>query len=861
MKRIFSLILCLTLLSGFAVFAQTPEDDRVEIIVPKLDNAVEVSPGIKYDEIDAILNDDYTHALVYAKEEKQPAYAIYKSEKPFRSFAVEHYIGRWARVDVRFYVSKDGEDWKFASIQLYNLSKTKHNDVYEATQQYHRIYKGDHLEDEYNYLKIEFPARYGMNIVKLHFCADDVYEINTNGRVAHSQKALFDHSTITPLKEAFKDYFDIGVSVEPWDLNAYEQLLDTHFDVITTENQFKGHVVQQGPDTWYFDGTDQVVNWAVDHGKEARGHALWYHGNHYATFFKDEKGQLVDKEEALRRMEKHVKAKVSRYKGKFQYYDVCNEIFDPGSGNLKSYMTEAQICGQDYIPYLFKWAKEVDPDAVLLYNDNSHLIPAMRKGIVTEIKKWLDDGVPIDAIGLQWHESVFSDPDEMRDLFRMLRELGLPVYITEMDMTAYPLFDTATVHKWENREKVADAVARAYATTFDIFRENADIIECVSFWCPTDNRSSVTQPHRYDFPLPFDMDGNPSLNYYAIIDEEGKMPRLTEDVWDWPELAKNYPDGYEPQFEPVYQGTPVIDGEIDDVWAKAEPFPLEKYCVGKNGATGTVKVLWDNERLYVLGEVKDDTPDATGDGGWNRDNMEIFVSQSNMHVSWMGGGDRQYRIDPSGEIQAFENAVCVPLKDGYRYEASLVLETVKPYAGVVYSFEAGFADAREGTIHSISKWCDVTNNSYQATELWGDIILTDGTIEIPEKVSQKKTIPTEAELTGTYAKDAFYFKEEKKDVPIVIENGVSMIGMRDFLKMTGISVKTDKSGAIELYTAGQTVQMKMNDMNGYINQAATTLPNAPVVVDGKTRLPLRFVFESFGYTVAWDNEAAAILVN
>jgi len=227
----------------------------------------------------------------------------------------------------------------------------------------------------------------------------------------------------------------------------------------------------------------------------------------------------------------------------------------------------------------------------------------------------------------------------------------------------------------------------------------------------------------------------------------------------------------------------------------------------------------------------------------------------------MGGGDRQYRIDPSGEIQAFENAVCVPLKDGYRYEASLVLETVKPYAGVVYSFEAGFADAREGTIHSISKWCDVTNNSYQATELWGDIILTDGTIEIPEKVSQKKTIPTEAELTGTYAKDAFYFKEEKKDVPIVIENGVSMIGMRDFLKMTGISVKTDKSGAIELYTAGQTVQMKMNDMNGYINQAATTLPNAPVVVDGKTRLPLRFVFESFGYTVAWDNEAAAILVN
>ena len=37
------------------------------------------------------------------------------------------------------------------------------------------------------------------------------------------------------------------------------------------------------------------------------------------------------------------------------------------------------------------------------------------------------------------------------------------------------------------------------------------------------------------------MNGKPSLNYYAIIDEEGKMPRMTEDVWDWPELAKTIP--------------------------------------------------------------------------------------------------------------------------------------------------------------------------------------------------------------------------------------------------------------------------------------------------------------------------------
>ncbi len=89
-------------------------------------------------------------------------------------------------------------------------------------------------------------------------------------------------------------------------------------------------------------------------------------------------------------MEKHVKARFRATKGKMKYYDVVNEIFDPGSGTLKSYMEEAQICGQDYVPLLFKWAKETDPDAVLIINDNSHLIPAMRKGIIKQVKEWLD---------------------------------------------------------------------------------------------------------------------------------------------------------------------------------------------------------------------------------------------------------------------------------------------------------------------------------------------------------------------------------------------------------------------------------------------------------------------------------------
>lgn len=843
-------------------FADTREESGVEIIEASEENAVECSNGLKWGSIDPILNDDHTMALICDKEKENSGYAVFKAKEPFRAFAVETYMNTWARVNLKFYVSKDGKDWKFADIQLFAMNKTKHNDVWEATQQLHRAYEGGHLDDDYTYLKLEYPDfDYICNIVSIHFSKDEAYKLGTTSRVAHSQKPDFDYSTIKPLKEVFKDYFKVGCSVEPWDLDQYSELLDTQFDVITTENQFKGHIFQQGADQWYFTGADTIVNWAQEHGKQARGHALWYHGNMYNGFFKDSKGAQVDKEEALKRMEKHVKTKVSRYKGKMQYYDVLNEIFDPGSGTLKGYMEEAQICGQDYIPYVFKWAKEVDPDAILLYNDNGHLIPAQRNGIISQIKKWLDEGVPIDAIGLQWHESVFSSEEDMRDLFEKLRDLGLPVIVTEMDITAYRSYDYTTSYKWEDREKVRDAVARAYATTFDVFREYSDIIDTVSFWCPTDNRSSETRGNRYNYPLLFDMNGEPSLNYWAVIDEEKTMPRMTEDVWKWKELEKNYPDGYEPMISAVYKGTPIIDGEIDDVWDIAEEFPVKKFCVGKSGATGTVKVLWDDDSLYVLGKVTDETPDISADDAWNRDNMEIFVSQSNMHVNWLGGGDVQYRIDPTGLKQSFTEAVCVPTEDGYLYEAKMDMNVVKPQPGTIYSFEAGFADACDGVVNSISKWCDVTNMSYQKTDLWGDIVISDGTTPIPDKGTGTDSESENKKPNASYAKAAFTFKDSAKSAFVIMRDGSAMISMKDFAELTNVRMKSEKGGIITFDDGEHTLKLTLDSTLASADGEELRLTAAPNVTDGKTLLPLRFVFESLGYTVDWNGDTQSISVN
>ena len=465
-KRITALLLAVLMCLPMFAFADEVESDepQVEIIVPTDENAVEMSKGVFYMPIDPILHDDIAMALRYPTMQPKGAHVVYEATNTFRSVAVECYWNRWRRPDFYLWVSKDLENWEFASINIKTMNKKYHGEVWDASQTYHYAVCADHLEDDYKYVKIEYPATEQSTqvmVTSIHFSPEDVYQIGNGGRSPHYQKPLFDYSTIPSLKEVYAPYFEIGCSIEPWDQNNSEELLTSQFGQITNENQFKGHVVHTGPGQWYFTATDGMVDWALKRGFEFRGHCLWYHDNHYAGFFNDDKGELVTPEVAKARMKEHVQTIVTRYKGKVKHWDVVNELFDPGSGNLKSGHYEDRILGPAaYVPDLFKWAKEADPDAILLLNENSHLIPAQRDGYIKQIKIWLEQGVPIDGIGLQWHQSLFDDEDDMRDLFDKLRELGKPVYITEMDLTAYREYDYDTVYKWEDREFVEDAYIR-----------------------------------------------------------------------------------------------------------------------------------------------------------------------------------------------------------------------------------------------------------------------------------------------------------------------------------------------------------------------------------------------------------------
>jgi hypothetical protein len=106
------------------------------------------------------------------------------------------------------------------------------------------------------------------------------------------------------------------------------------------------------------------------------------------------------------------------------------------------------------------------------------------------------------------------------------------------------------------------------------------------------------------------------------------------------------PLGRQP-FSAAY-GTPLINGKADDsAWQTAEWLPLGQIWLGAPPTaadfSGRYKILWDENNLYLLAEITDDTLiDIRPDGllnYWDDDCLEIFVDED------ASGGDHQYNYN------------------------------------------------------------------------------------------------------------------------------------------------------------------------------------------------------------------------
>ena len=331
------------------------------------------------------------------------------------------------------------------------------------------------------------------------------------------------------LKDAYRDYFTIGVAVNKTNVSATEQtaLIRREFNSITAENDMKPALVHPAEGVWHWEGADSIANFCRQNGIKLRGHCLCWHSQFADWMFKDKKGRPVKKEVFYQRLREHIHTVVNRYKDVVYCWDVVNEAIADHApswpGHEANPYRESQhwkLCGDEFIAKAFEYAHEADPDALLFYNDYNECDPGKRDRIYNMVKKMQAAGVPIHGIGMQGHYNIYGPSEEdVEAPISKYSELVKHIHVTELDLRTNTE-QGGQLHFARGEAKpqapyIAALQEDQYNRLFRIFRRHRDVIDNVTFWNLSDRDSWLGVNNH---PLPFDEHYQPKRSYSIIRD-------------------------------------------------------------------------------------------------------------------------------------------------------------------------------------------------------------------------------------------------------------------------------------------------------------------------------------------------------
>lgn len=327
----------------------------------------------------------------------------------------------------------------------------------------------------------------------------------------------------TTLKEAFEEDFHIGTAMNMRQIRGEDSagaaIAVAHFNAIVAENCMKSAEIHPEKDRYFFDEADAFVAFGEEHGMCITGHTLVWHSQLSPWFPYDEAGNKVSREEMIARLKHHISTVVGRYKGRIKGWDVVNEaILDDGSLRMTPFL---EIIGEDYLELAFRFAHEADPEAELYYNDYSMASPAKRERVVQLVRDLKQQGIRIDAIGMQGHMGMdYPDVEEFEKSIEAYAAEGVKVMITEWDISALPtvrqgaeISDTVAYMQAMNPypdgmpQEAQEAWNERVRTFMDLFLKHSDKISRVTAWGVTDRSSWLNNwpmPGRTNYPLLFD---------------------------------------------------------------------------------------------------------------------------------------------------------------------------------------------------------------------------------------------------------------------------------------------------------------------------------------------------------------------
>ena len=428
------------------------------------------------------------------------------------------------------------------------------------------------------------------------------------------------------LKDAYKDYFTIGVALNQRNVSddAQKALVIKQFNSVTAENDWKPGEIHPKEGVWNFEKADKIADFCRQNGIKMRGHCLCWHSQFADWMFTDKNGKPVKKEVFYQRLRDHIQTIMKRYKDVVYAWDVVNEAmaddnqfgprFGRGGQAPSPYRQSRhfQLCGDEFIAKAFQYAREADPDVLLFYNDYSCVDEGKRERIYNMVKKMKDAGVPIDGIGMQGHYNIyFPSEEQLEKAIVRFKEIVKHINITELDLRMNNESGGQLMFSRGEAKPMPAYMGTLqtdqYARLFKVFRKHADVIDNVTFWNLGDKDSWLGVNNH---PLPFDENYRPKACFRAIRDFDpaldNRVPKedFVSNPWNQPgqEWPKVNSEGYArfrieaPDAKSVIvslglggRGGTVLKKDNDGVWTGTTEGPMDPgfhyYHLTIDGAT------------------------------------------------------------------------------------------------------------------------------------------------------------------------------------------------------------------------------------------------------------------------------------
>ncbi|KAH9314692.1 hypothetical protein KI387_023319 [Taxus chinensis] len=211
------------------------------------------------------------------------------------------------------------------------------------------------------------------------------------------------------------------------DNDAYQKWFVERFNVATFENELKWYSTESRQGILNYKDADALVNFCKSHNITMRGHNIFWEDPKYTPqWVKD----LPSTQQLQSAVESRLKSVVGRYKGQFLNWDVSNEM-------LHFSFFENKL-GPNASLEFFRLAQQLDPLTPMFMNDYNTIETCNDNKVIPDayLKK-LQDIISLEVMAGIGLESHFAKPNIplMRSILDRLGSTGLPIWLTEVDIT------------------------------------------------------------------------------------------------------------------------------------------------------------------------------------------------------------------------------------------------------------------------------------------------------------------------------------------------------------------------------------------------------------------------------------------